>query len=79
MIQDTLTCPFCGGQLSAQGQNPAWKEKWTYGADQRALVRWFACTKCGRDFEVCDPIEKDREETFNEYWQEHQDELLAKK
>ena len=76
MIKNELVCPICGGKLYAQGSNPAIKEKWNYGEDPRAVMHWFSCGKCGRDFDVLDPLKEDREDAYKEYWDEHQDELL---
>ena len=71
-----MKCPICGGKLCSQGQNPALKERWNYCSDNRAVMHWFSCSKCGRDFDVLDPLEEDRNNTYKEYWDEHQDELL---
>ena len=76
MIPKEMKCPICGGTLYNQGQNAAMKEKWNYGSDNRAVMHWFSCGKCGRDFGVCDPLEEDRNDSYKEYWSEHQDELL---
>jgi len=76
MIPKEMKCPICGGKLYSQGQNPAMKEKWNYGSDNRAIMHWFSCGTCGRDFDVCDPLEEDRNDAYKEYWDEHQDELL---
>lgn len=56
MEKQKLICPFCGGNLSNQGEELASNVKMEYQGDTTAKVRYFVCDQCKRDFEVYDPI-----------------------
>ena len=34
----------------------------------QAIVRYYECSKCGRDFEIYDPTKEKRESDYKEYW-----------
>lgn len=68
MKQFNDKCPFCGGQLSHDGEEAvgSWREG--YEGDDEALIHYMRCRKCGRDFEVFDPTKEERETDYKEYW-----------
>ena len=66
-LVERMLCPLCGGELkwqsSVMGQDcyPG-----AYEEDDSATVSYYVCDRCGREFEVCDPTEEEREEL--KYW-----------
>lgn len=76
MIPKEMKCPICGGKLHPQGVSRAINERCLY-SDMQASVRFFSCDTCGRDIDCTDPREEDRNDTYKEYWDSHQDELYS--
>lgn len=62
-------CIFCGGDLSWDGQEEACLKSFNYGGDDAAMVHYLRCRKCGRDYEIIDPVKEERENQFKEYWE----------
>lgn len=61
-------CIFCGGDLSFDGQEMASHKSFNYDGDDEAMVHYFSCRKCGRDYEVLDPTKEVKKEGYAEYW-----------
>ena len=57
MEEKKLICPFCGGNLSNQGEDLAANVKLDYQNSPTAKVHYLMCDQCKRDFEVYDPKE----------------------
>lgn len=69
--KDKLTdakCIFCGGELSWDGQEDASQISFNYADDNTAIVHYLGCRKCGRDYQIIDPVKEERENQFKEYW-----------
>jgi len=45
-------CIICGGELSFDGEEMA----------------SLKCKKCGRNYELLDPMKEEKESDFSEYW-----------
>ena len=55
MTDQKLICPYCGGNLTNQGEDLASNIKLEYQDDPTAKVHYLICDKCHRDYEVYDP------------------------
>ena len=62
-------CIFCGGELSFDGEEPVGSWRSGYANDDKAMLHYVRCKKCGRDYEVFDPTKEEREEDYKEYWE----------
>jgi hypothetical protein len=40
----------------------------SYNENDDAIVGFYRCTKCGREFEVSDPSEEERNCDYADYW-----------
>ena len=40
-------CIFCGGELSWDGSEEAYRKSFNYGNDGEAMVYYLRCRKCG--------------------------------
>ena len=61
-------CPFCGGNIvwgSDENADDCYAE---YEGDEEAIVSFYTCDKCGRQFEVSMPVKEERETTYKAYW-----------
>lgn len=67
-MEKEMICPICGGKLANAGREPAANVKMEYQGDSQAIVRYYECSKCGRDFEIYDPTKEKRESDYKEYW-----------
>ena len=61
-------CPFCGGVVSHDSDALGREMYDAYEEGDDALVGFYRCTRCGRDFEVSDPSQEEREGDYAEYW-----------
>lgn len=52
-----MICPYCGGNLSNQGEDFASNVKLEYQNSPNAKVHYLMCDQCGKDYEVYDPKE----------------------
>lgn len=64
-------CFYCGETLiwdsSANGSDISDD----YEENDPAVVNYYHCPHCGRDYEVIDPVKEERESSYKEYWEEH--------
>ena len=65
---DNLTCPICGGKMYLSQSEMASEHFDMYEKDEDALVYYFKCQKCGREFEITDPPLDEREGDYKDYW-----------
>lgn len=56
-MSKTMICPYCGGNLSNQGEDFACNVKLEYQNSPNAKVHYLMCVQCGKDYEVYDPKE----------------------
>ena len=56
-MNKTKICPYCGGNLSNQGEDLASNVKLEYQSCPNAKVHYLVCVKCGKEYEVYDPKE----------------------
>ena len=67
-MKELTKCPFCGGDISHDGDQPANELFDGYSEDDEAIVSFYRCKKCGRDIEVTEPTESERNGDYAEYW-----------
>lgn len=67
---DKLVCPICHGLLHLSQTEEASEHYDMYDDDSDALVYYFKCNKCGREYEILDPPKDEREGTYHDYWNE---------
>lgn len=67
---DNLVCPICHGKLILSQSEMANERFDMYENDPDALVYYFKCQKCGRDFEITDQPVDEREGEYRDYWKE---------
>ena len=65
---DYLKCPFCNGNLIWSSDSNASDVCDEYDESDTAVVSYYLCSKCGRDYEVFEPKESDRMGEYKDYW-----------
>jgi hypothetical protein len=68
-MKELKTCPFCDGPICHDSDALAAEMYDGYEEGDDALVSFYRCTRCGREIEVTEPSEKERETDYKEYWQ----------
>ena len=68
MENEKRKCPMCGGNLTNQGEEKLCDVHLKYRYDAKAIIRYFKCEKCGRDYEVLDPAAEERNGNYRDYW-----------
>lgn len=66
--KDHFICPFCGGLMYWSNTEMAYDASDDYEGDDLATINYFVCSRCGRDYEIVDPTQIDRETIYSEYW-----------
>ena len=61
-------CIICGGELSFDGEEMASELFTKYAEDDEAVLHYLKCKKCGRNYELLDPMKEEKESDFSEYW-----------
>ena len=61
-------CPVCGGRLVWDSDENANEARTEYSEDDSAIVSYYHCANCGRDYEIADPCEEERKGEFAAYW-----------
>ena len=69
MENEGLKCLFCGGDLIWDSDTDAQERYADYEEDDAAVVSYYPCSKCGRDYEIAEPRREERETEYKEYWQ----------
>jgi len=67
-------CIICGSKLEHQQTDMAADIDPRYDGDHVAMIYKFRCPVCGRDYEVCDPMEDERQTL--DYWRNAQPTLF---
>ena len=65
---ENLKCPFCDGDLHWSSDANASDTYSEYEGDDEAVLSFYKCAKCGRDYEICEPTKEEREGEFKDYW-----------
>ena len=68
MAIENLKCLFCDGELAWDSDSNASDSFGEYEEDDTAVVTYYHCEKCGRDYEICEPPREERESTYKDYW-----------
>ena len=61
-------CVLCGGHLAWDSSADASDVLMEYEGDEEAVVNYFHCLTCGRDYEIVDPVKEEREVSYTAYW-----------
>ena len=64
-----MKCLFCGGDLAWDSDANASDAFGEYGEDDSAVVSYYHCVTCGRDYEICEPRKEDRETIYKDFWE----------
>lgn len=67
-MNGNLKCPLCGGELAWHSDQNAADVSDEYEGDESAIVSYYTCSRCGRDFEIFDPTKEERENEYRGYW-----------
>lgn len=68
MKNNNFKCPFCGGDMIWSSDANANDLCSDYADDDEAVIHYFLCSKCGRDYEIIDPPKEQRENDYKDYW-----------
>lgn len=64
-------CYFCGGELIWDSDANAGDFLSEFDDDDDAVVQFYHCSKCGRSYEIVDPVKSERETTYLDYWKDN--------
>lgn len=73
-MTELTKCPFCGGLINHGSDCLAAEMYDGYEEDDDAIVSSYRCTRCGRDIEVTEPSESERNGDYAEYWKSNEKE-----
>lgn len=63
-----LKCLFCGGDLIWSSDCNATDVCADYSEDDSAVCSFYICSRCGRDYEIIEPPQEERDQLYNNYW-----------
>lgn len=63
-----MSCIFCGGRLIWNSSANAADTCADYDESDTAAVNYYRCDHCGRDYEIVEPPEEERETVYADYW-----------
>ena len=63
-----MKCPYCGGKMMWGSDANASDICEEYEENDTAVVSYYICSRCGRDYEIFDPKESDRKGEYKNYW-----------
>ena len=64
-----MKCPFCGGELAWNSDfNASELYGGEYSDDDPAVCSYYTCRRCGRSYEICDPVQEERDGEYSDYW-----------
>lgn len=63
-----IVCPLCGGEMIWDSNANASDVCDFYEDDDEAVVSYYTCSKCGRNYEIIDPLREERDNEYKEYW-----------
>ena len=67
-MSDGFKCLFCGGDLSWGSDSNASDVSAVHSEDDTAVVSYYTCMRCGRDYEIVEPPKEEREGQYKDYW-----------
>ena len=65
---ENLKCPFCDGDLIWSSDANASDVSDEYQEEDTAVVSYYLCSCCGRDYEIFEPNKEAREGQYKDYW-----------
>lgn len=63
-------CPLCGGELTWNSCAMRSQLSDDCTDDDPAMVYYYRCLRCGRNYEIVDPTKDERDGDYSAYWQE---------
>lgn len=74
-MTELTKCPYCGGDVRHEGDQPACDIFDGYDEGDEAIVSTYRCTRCGREIEITDPTESERNGDYADYWNQKEDKV----
>lgn len=61
-----MECLFCRGEL-------CWNSDFTRDevfsdGDESGIVSYYTCMRCGREYEISEPTEEEKNTMYSDYW-----------
>ena len=69
MKEEKLRCLFCGGELIWDSDANIEDVHCDAQDGDGGVATYYTCSKCGRSYEICDPIKEERETIYKDYWE----------
>jgi len=63
-----MHCPKCGGELILDSSMSLCDVYDNAEGDTEGIVDYYTCSKCGREYEICDPNKDERDGEYSDYW-----------
>ena len=63
---EMFRCFYCGTKLC--WNSDANLSDIGYSDDDFVIVSFYHCPNCGRDYEIADPPQEERDSTYKDYW-----------
>lgn len=63
-----MKCLFCGGELC--WNNDFTRDDTFADGEEKSLVSTYTCLECGRDYEITEPTQEEKNTTYKEYWKD---------
>lgn len=67
MAKEGMKCIICGGDLCWDNDFDA-SDVHDREEDDGGIVSYYHCMKCGREYEISDPVKEERDTTYKEFW-----------
>jgi DNA-directed RNA polymerase subunit RPC12/RpoP len=65
---EAMECLFCGGRLIWDSDANIEDVHSMAEEGDGGVASYYTCSRCGRSYEICDPIKEERETAYREYW-----------
>lgn len=69
MEDGKLKCLLCDGELVWDSDANLEDVSSEAFENDGGVVSYYTCSKCGRSYEISDPVKIERETTYREYWE----------
>lgn len=63
-----MKCPFCKGDMIWGSDANASDICDDYSETDTAVVSYYTCSRCERDYEIFEPPQEERTGQYKEYW-----------